>query len=385
MTTNDLQLTERTPVLFEPVRIGTLTLPNRIVMAPMTRALSPGGVPGPDVAEYYRRRAADGVGLIITEGTWVPHPAAANEADVPRMYGPAALEGWAEVVRAVHQHGGHIFAQLWHVGQFRQPELENLYDTSKPQVDPGQQVGPSGLVGGLGSALLQEGRPATTTDIDAIVDAYASAATNAHRLGFDGIELHGAHGYLLDQFFWDVTNQRTDRYGGSIPERVRLIVEIADEIRRRVGPQWPVSLRISQWKQQDYKAQLFRTPRELEQFLAPLIDVGIDVFHCSQRRFWEGEFGTDLNLAGWVKKISGKPTISVGSVTATTEHIEALLGNTGTTAGIDRLLDVMERGDFDMIAVGRGLLADPHWVQKIRRGAIDELVAYTVDHLIDLK
>jgi 2,4-dienoyl-CoA reductase-like NADH-dependent reductase (Old Yellow Enzyme family) len=373
-----------TTKLFEPVSIGALSLKNRIIMPAMTRTMSPGGVPGSANAAYYRRRAKGGVGLIITEGTWVPHDAAANEEDVPRLYGEKALSGWAEVVREVHAEGTPIFAQLWHVGQMKQHVVEGLYVPKPAGYTPPRRVGPSGLFGGIGLPTTRDGEPATQADLDAIVVAFGVAAANAQRVGFDGVELHAAHGYLLDQFFWQGTNLRDDKYGGSVRNRARLAVEVVAEIRRVTGPDFPISIRISQWKVQDFSAKIFETPGDLEAFVGPLVDAGVDVFHCSQRRFWESEFGSDRNLAAWTKKLSGKPTISVGSVAMTAEHIDTLMGQPSQVAGIGVMLGMVERGDFDLIAVGRGLLVDPDWPEKVRLGRMDDLLPWNPEVLKSL-
>ncbi|MFB5763834.1 NADH:flavin oxidoreductase [Paenibacillus medicaginis] len=333
--------------LFQPFSTKNMTLSNRIVMAPMTRQFSPEGVPGDDVAAYYRRRAENGVGLIVTEGTIINHPDSSNQENVPHFYGEEALKGWANVAAEVHKAGGRIIPQIWHMGA-------------------------RGHVGDY-----------TEEDIAAIVEAFAQAAADAKRIGFDGIELHGAHGYLIDQFFWEQTNPRTDRYGGDMVERTRFAVEVIEACRRAVGPDFPIVLRFSQWKGSDYSAKLATTPAELEQFLAPLTDAGVDVFHCSTRRFWEPEFeGSDLNLAGWTKKLTGKPTITVGSVGLDSEFMALLTEGKGAgIANIDGLLEKLERGEFDLVAIGRALLADPAWASKIHDGRIDELTPFSPDAL----
>lgn len=374
----------RTAKLFEPVRLGQLNVRNRIVMPAMTRTMSPGGVPTADSATYYARRAKGGVGLVIAEGTWIPHDAASNEEDAPRMFGVAALKGWEEIVRQVHDEGVPILSQLWHVGQMKQHLVEGLYAERPVHYVAPRRVGPSGLFGGIGQALTRDGTAAIQADLDSIVESYAKAAVNAKQIGFDGIELHAAHGYLLDQFFWLGTNQRTDSYGGSMRNRIRLATEVVAEIRRSTGPDFAISLRMSQWKVQDFKAKLFESPGDLEEFVAPLVDAGVDVFHCSQRRFWETEFASEMNLAAWTKKISGRPTISVGSVAMTGEHIDTLMGQSSSVSGIDRLLKMIDRGDFDMIAVGRGLLVDPLWPQKVREGRLDKLLPWKPEALRSL-
>ena len=348
-------MTRSTQALFTPFSFKGLTLPNRIVMAPMTRSFSPGGVPGEDVAAYYRRRAEGGLGLIVTEGTYPPDPSAGFDPKVPHLYGEAALEGWRNVVGQVHAAGGHIFSQIWHVG---------MQVSSGPAPSNGAHpVGPSGEY-----AMTQ-------SDIDAAVQAYAQAARSAQEAGFDGVELHGAHGYLIDQFFWEKTNRRTDGYGGDLLARTRFAAEAIRETRRRVGPQFPVALRISQWKIGDYDAKLARTPGELEQFLRPLVDAGVDVFHCSTRQFWLPEFdGSHLNLAGWTKKLTGKPTITVGSVTLGADFATSFRSpDSVPIAGIDDLLDRLERGEFDLVAVGRALIANPGWAATVKTGAVEDL------------
>ncbi len=358
--------------LFEPLKLGPLSLSNRIVMAPMTRNFSPQGVPTEQVVEYYRRRAESGVGLIITEGTTVGHKAANGYPNVPAFHGEEALAGWKKVVDAVHAAGGKIAPQLWHVGNVRRLGTE-----------------PDGDVPGYGPMTkLKDGREIvhgmTMEDIAEVVQAFAQAAKDAKAVGFDAIELHGAHGYLIDQFFWEGTNTRDDEYGGDMARRGRFAVEIIKAVREAVGPDYPVIFRFSQWKQQDYTARLAPTPELLEAFLKPLADAGVDIFHCSQRRFWEPEFeGSDLNLAGWARKITGKPCITVGSVGLDGEFLEFMVktDKVAGTANIDDLLVRLGQGEFDLVAVGRALIVDPQWAEKVREGRFDEILPFSREAL----
>jgi 2,4-dienoyl-CoA reductase-like NADH-dependent reductase (Old Yellow Enzyme family) len=357
--------------LFTPFQIKSLALPNRIVMAPMTRNQSPGGVPGDDVVGYYRRRAEHGVGLIITEGTVIAHPASSGSPRVPRFYGDDALAGWAKVSRAVHEAGGRIIPQLWHVGMARKPGSE-----PNPEAPP---VGPSGL--DLTGAKISE--PLTGSEVTDLIDAYAQGAADALRLGFDGVELHGAHGYLIDQFFWRKTNQRADAYGGDLVGRTRFAVEVVKACRRRTSPQFPIVLRFSQWKLQDYDAKLVATADELARFLAPLVDAGVDAFHCSTRRFWVPELeGSELNLAGWTKKLTGKPTITVGSVGLDHDFVSSLReGKPASNAGFEAVVGMIQRGEVDLVAVGRALLVDPAWAEKIREERFHDLLPFAPEAL----
>jgi 2,4-dienoyl-CoA reductase-like NADH-dependent reductase (Old Yellow Enzyme family) len=357
--------------LFESATIAGIALKNRLVMAPMTRRLSPHGIPGADVAAYYRRRAEGGVGLIITEGTGIADPAALAEANVPEFYG-AGLDGWAHVVSEVHEAGARIFPQLWHVGSARRPA-----QTARPDVPA---VSPSGLF----APDEPNGEALTDLRIAAIIAAYADAAAAAQRIGSDGIELHFAHGYLIDQFLWGPTNRRTDKWGET---HWLLAREVVAACRRAVGPGFPIALRFSQWKQQDYAARLFETPRELEAFLAPMVDAGADIFHCSARRFWEPEFpGSAMNLAGWTKRLSGKPVITVGSVGLDADFLTTRVGDdpVADAARLDRLEEMLATGEVDLVAVGRALIGDAQWGNKVRDGKLEAIRSFTRADLVRL-
>lgn len=362
--------------LFSPFKIGGLSLPNRVVMAPMTRNFSPNNIPGDNVVEYYRKRAAGGTGLILTEGTCPGHKAASGYPDVPFIAGDAALAGWKKVIDAVHQENGKIAAQIWHVGAFRKPGIEPGGDL--PGYSPSGMLIPGKVVG----------HAMSLADIKECQEAYIQAAVDAERIGFDAIELHGAHGYLIDGFFWAGTNQRSDQYGGSLENRLRFACEIVQGIREKVSPDFPVILRFSQWKQQDFSARLAQTPDELEAFLSPLSDAGVDAFHCSTRRFWEPEFdGSDLNLAGWAKKLVGKPTITVGSVSLDADFIPEpgeQLFKSGQIASLDGLLERLANDEFDLVAVGRALIANPDWADKVKAHQLNQLHAYEKDMLVKL-
>ncbi|APS31098.1 NADH:flavin oxidoreductase [Pectobacterium brasiliense] len=352
-------------VLFSPFTLKGLTLPNRIVMAPMTRGMAENGIPGPAQAEYYRRRAEGGVGLILTEGTVVERPASRNMPGIPLFHGEAALAGWDAVAKAVHAAGGRIGPQIWHTGSTH----GRGWEPDAPVESPSGIVGPD----------EPRGVVMTEEDIADTVAAFARAAADAKRLGFDTLELHGAHGYLIDQFFWSGTNKREDAFGGAtIRERSRFAAEVIRAVRAAVGEDFPLILRVSQWKQQDYSARLASSPQEMTDWLAPLVEAGVDILHCSQRRFWEPEFpevdgAEGLNFAGWAKKLTGAATISVGSVGLSSDFFAAFGGEGSGTAALDNLYARMEREEFDLIAVGRVLLSDAQWVQKVRSGQTDQL------------
>ena len=364
-----------TDVLFKPFCLKSLNLPNRIVMAPMTRSKSPEQIPNDAVVAYYKARAEGGTGLILTEGTAPEHKGATNDVNIPHFWGKESLEGWGRVVKAVKSVGGHIMPQLWHQGVVRHPG-------TGPHPEA-RSMAPSGLA----KKDKKVAEPMSDSDIADVVDGFARSARYAKDLGFDGVELHGAHGYLIDQFFWEGTNARDDRHGGSLEKRSTFAADIARAVRKETGPDFPIILRFSQWKQQDFSARLAQTPQELETFLKPLMDAGVDIFHCSTRRFWEPEFpelDAELNLAGWTKKLTGKPTISVGSVSLNMDFITAFRQAGADISGIDKLIEMMERGDFDLIAVGRALIANPDWANKVKAGKLNELRPYSPEILAEL-
>jgi 2,4-dienoyl-CoA reductase-like NADH-dependent reductase (Old Yellow Enzyme family) len=359
--------------LFQPLSLKSLSLENRFVMSPMTRYFSPGGVATDEVAAYYARRASNEVGLIITEGIAVDRPASVESPNVPRLHGDEALAGLQKVVDAVHAETGKIACQLWHVGAW--------YEQSE-WTPPAPFEGPSGLK----EAGNKTGVPMSEKDIEASIEAFAAAAANSVKLGFDAIDIHGAHGYLIDQFFWDVTNTREDRWGGgTLRDRSRFAVEVIKAVREAVGEDIAIFFRLSQWKIQAYEARTAETPQELEAWIAPLAEAGVDVFDCSQRRFWEPEFdGSDLNFAGWIKKVSGAATMTVGSVGLTTDMMASFEVEKTPPGSLDELVRRFERGDFDLVAVGRALLSATQWVRKIHEGRREELMDFEPAHLATL-
>jgi 2,4-dienoyl-CoA reductase-like NADH-dependent reductase (Old Yellow Enzyme family) len=355
--------------LLAPLRLGEVTLANRFVMAPMTRSASPDGVPGPDVAEYYRKRAAGGVALLISEGAFVPHPSAGADSAVPALAGGAAAEGWARVVASVHAEGAAMFCQLWHQGAARE---------SFPAITrhPGAaSLSPSGV----GVDGRPAGAEATPAEVEALVAAYVEGARFARDAGFDGVEVHGAHGYLVDQFLWPPTNRRRDGYG----DPLRFATDVVRAIRADLGPAFPIAFRFSQWKTGRYDARLADDPDALGGLVVALRSAGVDVLHPSTRRFWEPAFpelDPETTLAGWTRRLSGLPTVAVGSVGLDRVFIEEGQRSSGRVPAqvtdLDRLVALFERGEFDLVAVGRALLADPDWVRKHREGRRGEIAAY---------
>lgn len=326
-------------VLPAPTTLAGLPLSSHFVMAPMTRKRSPGGVPTAEVAAYYRRRAAGGIGLIITEGALVGHRSASHETGVPRLTPGPAEAGWRLVTGAVHEAGGRIAAQLWHLGSRREPV--DGYAAWTPDTMRGRDFG----------VLLR---------------AYAESARVAVGAGFDAVEIHAAHGYLLDEFLWPRTNTRTDRYGGGPRGRATFPAEVIRAVKAELPAGMPLIVRFSQFKERDHAARIAETPAELESILTAFAGAGADVLHASQRRFWEPAFaGAGENLAGWAKRLTGLPTITVGSVGLTSEFPER-----------EDLLKRHANGEFDLVALGRALLGNPDWVRLAAAGRTAEIRDY---------
>jgi 2,4-dienoyl-CoA reductase-like NADH-dependent reductase (Old Yellow Enzyme family) len=364
--------------LFQPLTVRGLTVANRIVMSPMNRNAAPGGVPGEDIAQYYRRRVDGEVGLVITGGIAVDHPAATGVyADRPcaisELHGETSLAGWKRVVDLVHEGGGKIVAQLWHLGVMRTPGTG--YHPDVPSARPSGIYGPTDRLTQVTREFIEKlavpGPSLTDAEILEIIASYARSARNAIAAGFDGIAVHGADGYLPDAFLWEETNHRTDRWGGSRRERTRFATELVRALRREAGAGLPIFFRFSQWKHHDSQATLANTPAELEDIVGPLADAGVDVFDAQQHNFNKPAFSdSPLNLAGWAKKLTGRPSMTVGAVGLSAGHYDPDAHDEEPVAvnDLSTLAARFEGGEFDLVGVGRSLLNDPAWARKARLG-----------------
>lgn len=359
--------------LMKPFECKSFKVQNRLMMAPMSRYFAPGGLLTQASVDYYRRRIEGGLGSVISEAVAIDRPGSVAADTVPHFYGDEALAMWARVREDCRKAGGAFIPQLWHVGGC---EDFNYPDSPHPPLES-----PSGLVG----PDIAGGREMTQADIDGVIASFVRAARDAQRIGCEAIELHGAHGYLFDQFFWDVTNKRADRYGGpDIADRVRFAAETVAAIRQAVGPDLTIIFRISQWKTYMYEAKIAENPQDLERWLTPLTLAGVDIFHCSERRFWEPAFADgDYNLAGWTKKVTGKPTITVGSVGLNRDLMADFVEGESAPAlqSLDELTRRFDRGDFDLAAIGRVVLNDPNWLQKVQEGRVAELQPYSRENM----
>lgn len=338
-------------------------------MAPMTRRLAPENrVPSEAMARYYARRARLGVGFILTEGTHIEPKHAPDSKNVPGIWNDNHVNGWAIVTSAVHDAGGLIGCQLWHTGRLA--------------MDP---IAPSAI-----PALDREGNPRTTpremnhTDIDALVSQFAHAASLAQQAGFDAVEIHGAHGYILDSFVSPSANQRTDQFGGSFENRIKVPVQVTQAVRDAVGDGFPIWYRFSQWRMDDYEALAYPDPDHIRIFTHALKDAGADVLHPSTRDMTDPAFPElgSKTLAGYTRELSGLPTVAVGRAT-----VSAGMGETAEVETTDPqpIAEMVDRGEADLVAVGRSLIANPDWCLKVAQDNWKGLVPYHRDQLESLE
>ncbi|MDE5414204.1 alkene reductase [Alkalihalobacillus sp. MEB203] len=335
--------------LLEPVKIGAWNLQSRTAMAPMTRCFADNetGVVGSDVVEYYRKRAADGIGLIITEGI-VVSPRGKGNPGVPGLYSQEQIESWKPVTDAVHKEGGTIIAQIWHVGRLSHHELAGNLPPQAP------------------SAIRAEGNVSrfrkpydtpeemTIDDIQEVVGQYAQAAKNAIEAGFDGVEIHGAHGYLIDQFCSDVTNKRTDRYGGDLPERLTFMKEVTKAVIDAIGTDRTL-IRFSAHKV-DNTAYEWEDPElAIHTFIEAFREVGATMIHPSTMEFTkvlaDGKTMHQLARKYWDGVIVG-------------------VGNLEPEAAEKALME----GTIDVAAFGRPLIPNADFLTRLKNG--DELEEY---------
>jgi 2,4-dienoyl-CoA reductase-like NADH-dependent reductase (Old Yellow Enzyme family) len=368
--------------LLKSMKIRDVEFPNRLILSPMTRGASPNGVPSPDVASYYRRRAEGGVGAIFTESVFVEDKGTMGKFDLeggddkktgwPLMFTDAALEGWRRVVDEVHAAGSLIFPQLMHLGIQRTPAKGQAWSDI-------HLSSPSGLWGtpeqiavldeDKAKALNCPEKAMTEEEILAVIEAFAAAAANAVSVGFDGIALHGGHGYLIDNFMRRETNIRTDKWGGDHIGRMRFAVELVRAVRQAIGDGVPISFRFSQWTHHDVDAMLTKTPKELQDILEMLAAAGVDIFEASARDFRDAVYeGSDLNISGWSRGLTDKPVVMVGGTGVRRERHESALKPPQVVDNVDEIMERFARGEFDFLAIGRALLNDPNWLQRARMG-----------------
>lgn len=317
----------------------------------MTRvSASADGVPNREMADYYTAFARGGFGMVITEGTYTDDRHSQSYLNQPGAVTSAHTTGWARVAGAVQAEGARIVMQLMHAGALSQGNPHRDHTIGPSPVPPRGRMMPE--YGGEGP--WQTPKEMDDDDIGTVVRGFADAAGNARQAGFDGVEIHAANGYLLDQFLTDYTNQRADHYGGSVLNRVRLTCEVVSAVRSRIGAGPLVGVRVSQTKVNDFEHKWAGGAGDAEQIFAALAKAGADYLHVAgEGRDWHGSARMDSGdtITRIAKRVSGVPVIANGGM-----HDLAVADQ------------VLEEGHADLVALGRGALANPDLVNRVAAG-----------------
>ncbi|MBV6714755.1 oxidoreductase [Paenibacillus chitinolyticus] len=327
--------------LLNPITIGNWSLRNKVVMAPMTRSFADNttGTVGDDVVSYYQRRAADGVGLIITEGI-SPSLRGKGTFGIPGLYTEEQVVAWRKVTEAVHKEGGTIIAQLWHVGRLTHHELTGGYPPQAPS-----QVKANGLVHRLRKPY-EVPEEMSLQDIQQVIHQYALAARNAAASGFDGVEIHGAHGYLVDQFNSEATNKRIDQYGGELLNRLLFMKEVLTAVGKEIGIENTI-IRFSEQKDDMPEYKWTHPEKEIQAFLQVFKEVGIRTIHPSTNQFSK-IISKGITFHQLVRKHWDGYIIGVGNLDT------------------DIASSSIEEGTINLAAFGRPILANADFVQRIK-------------------
>lgn len=336
------------PHIFSSYRLGALDLPNRTVVAPMTRiSADADGVPTRQMADHYSAFAHGGFGLVITEGTHPDTTFSQGYRDQPGIVTPEQIAGWRTVTDAVHAAGGRIVMQLMHAGALVQ---DNRYtdETVAPSA-----VQPAGEMAAryYGDGPFRMPREMTRDEIAASIADFGTAAANAMEAGFDGVEIHGANGYLPVQFLTPETNTRTDEYGGSLENRLRYHREIMAAVVRGVDGRGLAGMRLSQSRSNDFTYKWHGGVDEARAIFTAMKEEGADFLHVSTHQGLGEEFGSGHTLAGLAREMTGLPVIACGKLDVP-ENAEQILAT----------------GEADLIAMARGAIGDPSWPNTLARG-----------------
>ncbi|PHM30363.1 hypothetical protein [Xenorhabdus innexi] len=327
-STKSDHLTETMGPLFKSFDFGSLALRNRLVMARMGQERLFCDLPEKEIENQHTIN--DGVGLVITEAIYINHPSAGEKLNLPRLESGSKL-GISEMVKAVHDTNGVIFAQLFHQGA-----------DDEGRINPSLAWSPSGfsaIKGAYGKAM-------TLDDIDTIIASFAEAAHFAQSVGFDGVEVHAAHGYLIDQFLWAHTNRREDMWGGAIRNRAQFAAQIIAAIRRATSRTFPISFLFSQWKYGASNAAIATRPQDLELLLDPIAQAGTTLLHASDVHADQPAFrGSERSLAVWAKELTELPTISAGSIRLSSS------GELIPASELEALIRQLDNEEIDLVAV----------------------------------
>lgn len=348
-TQQEVRPDRRNGSLLAQAALGRLSLRNRLVVAPMTRiSATADGLPTPRMVDYYRGFAEGGFGLIVSEGIYPDKAFSQGYLYQPGLSDEAQVAGWRDVIRAVHGAGGRMIAQLMHAGALSQGNPHRQHTVGPSAVAPkGKQMefyrgaGPYPLPVEMSSAEIEEA-----------VAGFSNAALSAKRAGFDGVEVHGANGYLLDQFLTEGVNFRTDAYGGEVRSRVGLTAQVIAAVRKAVGPDFLVGVRISQAKVNDFEHRWSGREADARIVFQTVAQAGADYVHTTEFEAWRPAFAEGgPSLAALAKAHSGLPVIANGSLHET-HHAE----------------EMVACGEADLFSLGRGALTHADFPARLRAG-----------------
>jgi 2,4-dienoyl-CoA reductase-like NADH-dependent reductase (Old Yellow Enzyme family) len=334
------------------IRIGHFDLVNRLAVAPMSRvSAAPDGTPTAEMADYYGQFARGGFGLVIAEGTYTDTVHSQGYLNQPGLATDAHVGGWRQVTDAVHAAGTPMVAQLMHAGALSQGNSYVAEAIAPSAVAPiGQMLEEYG-----GSGSWRVPREMAITDIDLAVAGFAAAAERAKVAGFDGVEIHAANGYLLDQFLTVYTNARNDEYGGSVTNRVRLTARVIAEVRRRVGTDFLIGVRLSQTKVNDLAYRWPGAAEDADVIFSAVADAGADYLHIASEgsNFIDiARFSDGRTITAVARQVTGLPVIANGGM-----H------------DLRQAADVLDGGHADLISIGRAALANPDLPTRLADGA----------------
>lgn len=333
--------------LFQDFALKGLNLKNRVAVSPMTRTSgTDSGLATDKMVQYYKRFAKGGFSLIFSEGLYLDEFYSQGYANQPGIANSSQLDSWRKVTDAVHGNGAYMFAQLMHAGALSQGNRYSDTTLGPSAVQPkGEQLE---MYGGSGTYPVPE--EMSVQQIREAVEAFADSALRAKRAGFDGVEIHGANGYLIDQFLTDYTNQRTDDYGGTVTRRLRFAKEVIEAVRTAVGSQFPVGIRLSQGKVNDFTHK-WDGESEAAVIFEDIARTGVDFIHVTEYDATAPAFNAGMSFAALAKKYGRLPVIANGNL-----------------EDPEKASQMIKTGNADLITLGKGALANPDWPNRVKQG-----------------
>lgn len=330
--------------VFSPLHVNGFTFHNRLGVAPMTRMSSPGdSIPRQDVFDFLVRRAENGAAVVFTEAIVTDYESSQGYPNQSRLLTARQIEAWRPIVARIRKHGAVAIMQMFHCGRMAWPEINPAVRSIAPSAVAPQQDNP------LTGAPYPVPDEMSRFDIEHVINGFVETARGAVEAGFDGVEIHGAHGYLINQFLSGYSNKRTDKYGGSIENRCRFAREIIRAVKEVLPEEKLLTFRVSNWGIADMEVSLFDSGAEWQKMIEILSEEPIDMLSVSTYDFAEKVFGTDLNMTQLTRKATGLPIMICGKIHDRQSAEEALQ-------------------DADLVLSAKSFLLNPDWVADVRSG-----------------